>query len=643
MLRRDFDEMLALSATMRSEDSMECGTQNRPIFNAGDVISDSNLAVSTPSRSITSARRRGVSSPGGGAAMASTIDPTQRFRNHAEDRRPLDISEEGEEESKGLKATLDAGMARIRCWVRSRPPSSPRFSADYGLNSSHSIRTLFPPEDVDSQDGESDEEYDGGDYVFDLPLPADNSTEERDRNPRQRALSEPEGDHIRDLLYQRAMRARAARRRNVLPSAQSFVSDAQRLERMPRPRERGNSVELGFLTTFEHASSGQRGSLISAQVQNNHEDTITNNLHDVEGTATETLLRINGATAEISSLSSVPDHTRDARNRWIGINRRFQYVITIVALIFSLLLFAILLCWVVLTTSFVISIDKVCDVPLKVYYFCVTLQLILDVFRTDIMRFFFRWDATSNHRIPCRVITYNATYLIYALLVLRMGARSVLLNDDATTCHITAPELFQSATIFVCLSVAAWTTIIFGYLIPFVVVATLLTLNGYTPTTDSAQHGAGAAPFTVFPSVMGAPPHCIDEMPIIVLEDFPLHYPMECCICMENFTGTDVVVETGCHHVFHKRCCRDWLQQARTCPVCRTDIPSSLGIVEANSNAGGRHGRVSSGFGQRGSTFVRRNDIHHEVVSLLQILRRYDRYHQSAMGRSQTRESGDYW
>jgi hypothetical protein len=401
-----------------------------------------------------------------------------------------------------------------------------------------------------------------------------------------------------------------------------------------------------MLTTSQLSSPGQTIGFVSVQARNNNEDPSTTEMDDIERSFGETSMEaggrvLDGGMEEGALLSSDPDPQRGARQRWIIINRRFQSVITVVALVFSLLLFAILLCWVVLTSSYVISIDKVCDVPLKEYYWLVTLQLILDVFRTDIMRFFFRWDASSNHRIPCRVVMYNVAYLIYALLVLRMGIRGVFSNDDTISCPITAPQLFQSATIFVCLSVAAWTTIVFGYLVPFMLVAGLLTLNGYTPSSDAARDGPGARPFTVFPSVMGAPPHCIDEMPVIVLEDFPMQYPMECCICMENFTGTDVIVETGCHHVFHKNCCRDWLRQARTCPVCRTDIPAVLGILEVNTEVGGRNLGVSSGFGQGASAFVNRNDIHHEVVSLLQILRRYERQQQSTLGQSENRETTD--
>jgi Ring finger domain len=435
------------------------------------------------------------------------------------------------------------------------------------------------------------------------------------------------------------MSARAVRRRNMTLASQSHASDTQQLLRLSSLRGRGkNTIELATLAPSQNASSGQDFGYFPVPARADDGNLISTDMRDIEDTPGgpsmeedgRTSWARDGGTQETPLLPTPdPDPIRDARNRWIMINRRFQLVITIVALIFSLLLFAIMLCWVVLTSSYVISIDKVCDVPLKLYYWFVTLQLILDVFRADIMRLFCRWFFYSNQRIPCRVVTYNVVYLTYALLVLRMGVRSVFFNDDETICPSTAPELFQSARLFVCLSVAAWTTIIFGYLVPFIVVAAMLTWNGYTPTSDATRDGDGSGPFTVLPSVMGAPPHCIDEIPIIALDDFPVQYPMECCICVENFTGTDVIVETGCHHVFHKQCCRDWLRQARTCPVCRTDIPTALGIVEADTETGGGSLGISSGFGQAGTAFVNRNDIHHEVVSLLQILRRYERRHQS--------------
>ena len=271
---------------------------------------------------------------------------------------------------------------------------------------------------------------------------------------------------------------------------------------------------------------------------------------------------------------------RSARVRWIRINRQFQMVITLVALIFSLLLLAILTCWVVLTVSYALSWNQDCDVPLKPYYWLVTLQLILDVFRSDIMRFLFRWDNQSSERIPGRVVAYNCIYLLYALLVLRLGVNSVLFPSESSMCHETAPRLFHTSLAFVSLSIAAWATIICGYIIPFLIVAILLTMNGYNPYTTSHNTGNyGSSTGTSFPVIpnafatTGAPPGCVDQLRILSMDDVPIS---ECCICMELFAAPDVVVETNCNHLFHKSCCREWLRHSRTCPVCRDDIPSTL-------------------------------------------------------------------
>lgn len=280
-------------------------------------------------------------------------------------------------------------------------------------------------------------------------------------------------------------------------------------------------------------------------------------------------------------------------------------VITIVALLFSLLLFTILICWVVLTSTYVLSFDKSCDVPLKPYFWLATFQLVLDVFRTDIMRYVFNWDSGSNQRIPLRVILYNMAYLLYALLVLRLGISSVFLDND-TTCNETAPELYNTTTAFVSLSLAAWGTIFFGYLLPFCVVAGMLTCNGYNPSEGVMGEGNAAATQPVFPaaySMTGAPADCVDRLPVVIVnEEFLTREETECCICMDNFHLQDIAVETACQHYFHKSCCREWLRHARTCPVCRTDIPSNMACHDdesdsATSAAGPRLRTNSSGGG----------------------------------------------
>jgi hypothetical protein len=54
------------------------------------------------------------------------------------------------------------------------------------------------------------------------------------------------------------------------------------------------------------------------------------------------------------------DPDQEARLRWMQINRRFTSILGSVAVLFSLLLFCILISWVLLTSTYVLSYKKVC-------------------------------------------------------------------------------------------------------------------------------------------------------------------------------------------------------------------------------------------------------------------------------------------
>mmetsp|Transcript_27834 Transcript_27834/g.81698 ORF Transcript_27834/g.81698 Transcript_27834/m.81698 type:complete len:156 (-) Transcript_27834:61-528(-) len=95
---------------------------------------------------------------------------------------------------------------------------------------------------------------------------------------------------------------------------------------------------------------------------------------------------------------------------------------------------------------------------------------------------------------------------------------------------------------------------------------------------------------------------------------------------MGDFTTGEIIVATECDHVFHKRCCQEWLRQARTCPVCRTDIPNSLPGRGSNED----EMRDEESFGGRDYNEppnrlpLNREEFHHEVVNLLRMLRRHE-------------------
>ena len=541
---------------------------------------------------------------GGGGASASNTN----LRRPVDENTEIDDASAQRRRRRGsnnnsLRASLDAGMAAVQRWIRSRSSSAssePSVSSGRSVtwsnhreSSSEVISLSSRSAGLNNSSNIPDEESHAGHRSLShvhSNHPTTIFEEDEDALGRQRALSESDVVRIRDLFWMGARRRRGGRSGHGTENARQLSSSAA-----AALYTIGNTSENQPATTDGSAAAGNP-SLPASQAQapppanflfapaetpsSLRERSVTDG--GLDSFRYMEPLEMTGppAAGETSSVST--DHSegtggdteRRARARWMQINRRFQFVITAVALLFSLLLFAILICWVVLTSAYVVSFDKSCDVPLKPYFWLVTFQLVLDVFRTDIMRFVFNWDSSSNQRIPSRVIVYNVTYLLYALLVLRLGVRSVFASGDAD-CRDTAPELYNASAAFVSLSLAAWATILFGYLLPFVVVAALLTCNGYNPSAAAEQRTTGPTQ-PVFPAAYattGAPPGTIDLLHVLRVEDFPEDYPRECCICMEPFHKS--AVETNCKHVFHKQCCREWLRQARSCPVCRMDIPSA--------------------------------------------------------------------
>ncbi|XP_040927492.1 RING finger protein 150a isoform X2 [Betta splendens] len=51
-----------------------------------------------------------------------------------------------------------------------------------------------------------------------------------------------------------------------------------------------------------------------------------------------------------------------------------------------------------------------------------------------------------------------------------------------------------------------------------------------------------------------------------------------CAVCIEGYKPNDVVRVLPCRHVFHKHCVDPWLQDHRTCPMCKMNILKALGI-----------------------------------------------------------------
>uniref|UniRef100_A0A8C5E8N2 RING-type domain-containing protein n=1 Tax=Gouania willdenowi TaxID=441366 RepID=A0A8C5E8N2_GOUWI len=51
-----------------------------------------------------------------------------------------------------------------------------------------------------------------------------------------------------------------------------------------------------------------------------------------------------------------------------------------------------------------------------------------------------------------------------------------------------------------------------------------------------------------------------------------------CAVCIEGYKPNDVVRILPCRHIFHKHCVDPWLQDHRTCPMCKMNVLKALGI-----------------------------------------------------------------
>ena len=53
-----------------------------------------------------------------------------------------------------------------------------------------------------------------------------------------------------------------------------------------------------------------------------------------------------------------------------------------------------------------------------------------------------------------------------------------------------------------------------------------------------------------------------------------------CAVCIESYKPGEVVTVLTCDHIFHKTCIEPWLLDRRTCPMCKCDILTALGVEE---------------------------------------------------------------
>ncbi|KAL7454464.1 hypothetical protein ACHAWC_006107 [Mediolabrus comicus] len=636
---------------------------------------DTVTSASTSSSSSYSSPRRRRSNPASSSSGSSgalrrrqnlTIQAAGSDENVHGTRRRTD-------NSSGLAASLDSGMKSLRKWIRSRKfavseaapsaesnsdqitmrlgdddisalsragndsvPVTAARSATSGDSSSNISESdgssgflYYRPYEVNIRHGFDDNIVYGSDDGSSELFPLVNLSHEG--GLRNRAHSEPDRARVANYFFGSVYSSRAVDRggaRNENPATgrrntvdQVNVTD----EYSPAMIEEGNAISILELPTpptpneqSSHSTTDLDDNIVTDSTLVGSPDGLetatppepadndninSSNSNDNNNVATETII----------------DPDRDARTRWLQINRRFRCIISSVALAFSFFLVLFLISWVILIATYIISLGKTCDVPLKAYFWLATLQLALDFFRAEIMKIMCRWRSDSRGGVPLRVLLYNVAYLVYAALVLRLGIVSVFVRES--TCYNTAPELFLASAVFMCISLLAWMLIIVGYIIPYATVAVLLTRNGYFPNADfddlnGIEGNRRGRLIGILPNNLSnpAPPECVEKLRVIMYDEINDSSQKECCICLQDYAPGEGIVATPCEHVFHKQCCKEWLNLSRSCPICRRDIVEALGEESTLEE-----GSLSDRGGHRPRGWQR------DASNLLQFLRRDQR------------------
>eukprot|EP00931_Biecheleriopsis_adriatica_P102733 TRINITY_DN77671_c0_g1_i1.p1 TRINITY_DN77671_c0_g1~~TRINITY_DN77671_c0_g1_i1.p1 ORF type:complete len:337 (+),score=37.41 TRINITY_DN77671_c0_g1_i1:23-1033(+) len=218
-----------------------------------------------------------------------------------------------------------------------------------------------------------------------------------------------------------------------------------------------------------------------------------------------------------------------------------------------------------------------CDVPLDGWlsiYLCYTVVMVF--WRPAVLRVICRWSRADVHDAgPFRVRLLERLNPAIAIAWLLLG-RSLLAQSK--TCSETSPGLYGFVQWF---SKVAF--------IPHSLHLALICIRGLgiILLLWLARRGAlrpllmGLADRGFLHASGAASPNAINEMEIVQYDPALFADPEdsldtrpqgECCICLEAYNGEQTIRRTPCGHMMHHECLKLWLQAARTCPACRSDV-----------------------------------------------------------------------
>jgi hypothetical protein len=207
-----------------------------------------------------------------------------------------------------------------------------------------------------------------------------------------------------------------------------------------------------------------------------------------------------------------------------------------------------------------------CDVPLQMWCQVVSVIVIFNatVNRPSrhgslIVRLFCAWepDPSAQRRPPWRVRLYNAVVASFIFGWNVYGLSLIITSQSGPLgCSERATGLFAAVKVYVAVNLT-FTVFFYVNMIGISRVLSLMMRRGMLHTSMAAPKG------TLDNQTEDVPPN-----------DKVLSDQATCSVCLEDFpaSGEGVRRMKACGHIFHRQCLQNWLNTARTCPICRHDL-----------------------------------------------------------------------
>ncbi|CAJ1406300.1 unnamed protein product [Effrenium voratum] len=200
--------------------------------------------------------------------------------------------------------------------------------------------------------------------------------------------------------------------------------------------------------------------------------------------------------------------------------------------------------------------DDQCDQPLAAMLRLIFIIVMVQAMQKTIVRHCLCYDMAEDGPMePLRVRLFRALALLAAMLW-PVVAGWMLLRSHSCSADLKAAV-----------------AVILGYYAALVILVLLLPAFVLSVMLCLIRRGLVA-----LPRMPGAAPEgTLEQLPVIDFDearfnDAPSGLPSSCAVCLDAFNAQKVIVQTSCGHVFHRSCLGGWLQVARSCPLCRSEM-----------------------------------------------------------------------